>query len=50
MLCPTRFFVDATENSKDGGVDKVKGEPKLESKDEFDESRGGWSRSERRKT
>ena len=29
VLCPTRFVVDATKNSKGGGVDKGKGEPKL---------------------
>ena len=38
MLCPTRFVVDATENSKDGCVDKAKGEPKLGSKDVFDDA------------
>ena len=29
MLCPTRFVVEATENSEQGGVGKAKGESKL---------------------
>ena len=39
MLRPTRLVVDVTEKSKEGGMDKAKGEPKLESKAVFDEAR-----------